>query len=413
MKQTSSDPRVFDLHLPPLRLEAGARVDPHILRGSIWEPSPSSQAKHIPTVLVIHALTGDMCPGGDGGFWAPVTGPGKALDPERYRILCFNNLGSCYGSSGPASEQGFPNRTDDRPDLAVMHSEKGGFCVDRPDLPATITSWDQARSILLALDKLGIEKIHLVTGGSLGGMIALCLAVLAPQRFERIAPFAASTRASPWVIGWNHIGRQTILASPDFPSDIARGLELARQIAHMTYRADAGLWQRQGRHMGGKPPDDKLKNEPSRWRPQVPYAVQTYLEHQGRKLERRFDGRAYLAQLDAMDHHDIFRYPGHPSKDESWIGSPDESWGTDRIRASCLAIGINSDALFSPEEMKQLAEELDQHGCHSRYAEIESVHGHDAFLIEWDQVDILLRQALDLPTVHEQPHFKRDFGGQR
>lgn len=430
---TTPKPHLFEIELPCFTLEGGARIRHHIVRGSIWSNhadfkllGPRSRSlseaeygaalsqsvvrrpelgsrptttcgwaqgeercerqPNRDTLLVIHALTGDMLPGGPSGFWEPVIGPGRALDPEKARILCFNNLGSCYGTSGPADGD-FPSRSDDRPELAPTYQGKGAFSPDDPRLPATITTWDQARSILMALDALGIETVQLATGGSLGGMIALALAALAPERFERIALFGAAERASPWIIGWNHISRQLLLKDPEFPQGCSRSLELARQIAHMTYRADAGLALRQSR-------SDEAARQ---FLPQRPFPAQTYLEHQGRKLRRRFDARAYLTQLDAMDHHDLERRPPPPEAGESWTNGPGKSWGLERVRSSCLAVGIDSDVLFPSSRMRELARKLEKQGSLARFQEIKSAHGHDAFLIEWDQMSRLLEEALALP----------------
>lgn len=403
LSEPSSEPQVFDLRLPGLRLEAGATVDPHVIRGWWWGPEvdqPALAARAhvlpaawvaahayevvrrsrseleaitpretataprfdptIPTVVAIHALTGDMRVGGKGGWWEPMVGPLKPLNTSRLRVLCFNNLGSCYGTSGPADD-GFPMR--DGP----------------PRLPATITPWDQARTILAALDALGIQKVALTVGGSLGGMIALCLAALDPNRFERIAPIAACAAASSWIIGWNHIGRSAILMDPEFPERADRGLELARQVAMLTYRAEAGLEQRHGRAMVDAPG----------WQPPTLYRVETYLEHQGIKLRSRFHPLAYLAQLDAMDNHDLGREPGS--------GQLSGTWGFDRIRASTLAVGIATDQLYFPEQTRSMARELRQRGVTVGDFSIDSPHGHDAFLIEWEQVQQLLSQALALP----------------
>jgi homoserine O-acetyltransferase len=169
---------------------------------------------------------------------------------------------------------------------------KGDLRLDEQQLPATITPWDQARAILQALDALGIERVSLVTGGSLGGMIVLCLAVLAPERFERIAPIAASTEASTWVTGWNHVARQALLLDPDFPEAPARGLELARQLATLTYRAEPGLDSRHGRNQP-RPGETRA----SGWSSRSLYPIQSYLEYQGQKLQARFDARSYLALL--------------------------------------------------------------------------------------------------------------------
>lgn len=412
-----STPCVFDLSLPDLPLEAGARVLSHVARGWWWGPEedlrwlrsrahvlpeetvrenalrvvrrtkeelrrlaeaprrerPASPDPTVPTVLLVHALTGDMRAGGAGGWWEPVIGPGRALDPERVRLLCFNNLGSCYGSSGPADE-GFPTE----PLL------KGDPRLDEHPLPATITPWDQARAILQALDALGLERISLVAGGSLGGMIVLCLAVLAPERFERICPIAAAEEASPWVVGWNHVARQALLLDPEFPEAPARGLELARQLAMLTYRAEPGLQSRHGRNQPR--PGQPLA---SGWSSRALYPIQSYLEYQGAKLRARFDARTYLALLGAMDHHDLTRAPE---------GDTSGTWGLPRIRASALCVGIDNDQLFYPEHMERLTGRLRALGRHAEYAELSSAHGHDGFLIEWEPLEGLLRRALALST---------------
>ncbi|XXF76734.1 alpha/beta fold hydrolase [Myxococcaceae bacterium GXIMD 01537] len=416
-QRSARTPRVFDLALPDLPLEAGARVSPHLARGWWWGPAEDlpwlesrgllhpegseaapSRAVHrsveeqrerftearprttpraadeVPTVLLVHALTGDARAGGPGGWWEPLIGPGRALDPEHVRLLCFNNLGSCYGSSGPA-DAGFPLRVDDRRFGPTSPLPKGNVAMDETLLPATITPWDQARAILLALDALGIERVSLAVGGSLGGMIVLCLAALAPGRFERIAPIAASEVASTWVVGWNHIARQALLLDPGYPSMPWRGLELARQLATLTYRAEPGLDARQRPGGGG-------------WSSRALLPVQSYLEHQGSKLRARFDARSYVALLGAMDHHDVSRFPGKRA---------DGPWGLARIQASALCVGIDRDQLFFPEHMRNLSSRLRALGLHAEYAELSSAHGHDGFLLEWEPLAELLGRALALP----------------
>ncbi|MFP2925101.1 homoserine O-acetyltransferase family protein [Pyxidicoccus sp. 3LG] len=337
-------------------------------------PGPTRPAPAVPTVLVVHALTGDMRAGGEGGWWEPVIGPGRALDPSRVRLLCFNNLGSCYGTTGPADE-GFPSRTDDTRFAPPPPLLKGDLRQDESRLPATLTPWDQARGILLALDALGVDEVALVTGGSLGGMIVLCLAALAPERFARMAPIATAESATAWVVGFNHVARQAVLLDPDFPEAPHRGLELARQLAMLTYRAEPGLEADQGR--------------PPAWSSRALYPVQSYLEHQGRKLEARFDARAYLALLGAMDHHDLSRGP---------------EGGLARIRASSLCVGIDQDQLFFPVHMEALVRRLRAQGRHAEHAELSSLYGHDGFLVEWEPMAALLTRALALPAPRsEQP----------
>lgn len=448
------EPTTFDLVLPSITLEGGAQIAHHIVRGWHWGPKeddavlrdrgiplgdPSQQTQlvtrsagelaamvrkaprvserlspDIPTVVVVHALTGNARAGGPGGWWEPLIGPGRTFDPSKMRILCFNLLGGCYGTSGPA-DGSFPRLTDDQ-FPAELAPTRGGFAIPAVDLPATVTTWDQARSILLALDALGVSRVALLTGGSLGGMVALALAALDPERFERLVPIAACAAASSWILAWNHVGRQAILADPGFPDDVGRGLELARQVATITYRAEPGLDRTQGRRQG------QNSEESGDWSSRARYRVQTYLEHQGQKLRQRFDARSYLTLIGAMDHHDLSRRPAPPEGVESWPAkvdpppaafhgpsvaaspatAPPPSWGLDRIRATTLAISIDSDALYLPTHTDDLVRALVARGLPARAVTMSSPHGHDAFLTEWDQLATHLGAALALAPAHPE-----------
>ncbi|MEM6862413.1 MAG: alpha/beta fold hydrolase [Myxococcota bacterium] len=344
--------RRLEASCPGFALQSGPVLPPHHLAAwsSATGPAPSGR----PVILVVHALTG--APEVDE-WWGPLVGPGRALDTERHELLCFNNLGSCYGSFGPTEPQ-FP-RTEQAPFAA---QGKGAFSHD-PRGPAALSTWDQAQSILHGLDALGVDEVAFVTGGSLGGMIAWCLLMLAPKRFHRAALIACCPKSTPWIQGWNHIGRMSILADPAFPFS-ARGLELARQIAHMTYRAPAGLAER---HEGPTVP------------PQ-PGGAMTYLEHQGTKLRARFHPLAYLAQLSAMDHHDVFTPPR---------STKDSAWNLSRVRARTTLVGIDSDQLYPATPLRDWTNQLPE----SAYREVSSSHGHDAFLIEWNQMETILLEA--------------------
>ena len=385
--QAASEPKLFEVPLPPLRLVRGGTVEPHHARGWWWGPvtdvplleartrplgprairepmqvvqraapvppidiGPASPlSPDVPTVLAVHALTGDARVGGPGGWWEPLIGEDCPLDPSRVRVLCFNNLGSCYGSSGPADE-GFPR-------------------------DAELTSWDVAAALWQALDALGVSRLALVAGGSLGGMVTLCMAALRPNAVERLLPIGCSAQASAWVVGWNHVARQIIRMDPGFPDDVGRGLEIARQLAMLTYRAEAGLDLRQGRHL------PRVAGAPGQYR------IEGYLEHQGLKLRRRFDGRSYLQLLDAMDHHDLLLPP--PGED----GPP----AIARIRSSTLVVDVDTDQLFTSAQAAALAGELSAAGCYVERATIPSVHGHDAFLIEEAPMAAIVRRAQALP----------------
>jgi homoserine O-acetyltransferase len=253
-----------------------------------------------------------------------------------------NNLGSCYGSSGPL-DLGWPERV------------------------RRFTPWDQARALRSALDALGIERVRLATGASLGGMIALCLSALRPGGVERLLPIGTASAASAWVTGWNHVARQILRLDPGWPSDVGRGLELARQLAMLTYRAESSLDARHHRAAGRAEPPWSLP-------------VQSYLEHQGKKLRRRFDARPYLLQLEAMDAHDLDARPT-----EIPDGPPGDF---------ALCVDIDTDQLFTPAQVDLLADWLTAHGVEARRATVHSPHGHDAFLIEWEALDPLVRLAL-------------------
>ncbi|MDQ8155136.1 MAG: alpha/beta fold hydrolase [Gemmatimonadota bacterium] len=373
----TADGHSFEVSLPPTVLEAGGRLAAPRLRG--WSLGPDDA----PVVLLVHALTGDA---DATGWWGPLIGPGKALDPTRYRLLCFNNLGGCSGSTGP-TDADFPARSDDAR-FGPARSDAPGALPSRDALePATVTTWDQARAILQALDTLGIDRLHLATGGSLGGAIALAVAVLAPHRTERLALFATCAASSSWIVGWNHIGRQAILADPTYPV-AANGLAIARQVAHLTYRAEPGLEQRQGRAQvsGG-------------WSSREAYRVQTYLQSRGEQLVQRFDARTYLCQLGAMDHHDVERRP--PADFYQDVDAA--RWGLSRVQASTLAVAVPSDQLYLPSHSRAIVDALVARGVVAAYAELDSPHGHDAFLIEWEQMATHLATALALPAGTPEP----------
>jgi homoserine O-acetyltransferase/O-succinyltransferase len=334
----------LDVELPDLVLERGGIVQQH--RTRVWFDGPrhcqdefeqrQRVSASVPVVLVVHALTGDTQVSGAAGWWAPLVGDTKAIDTERFQVLCVNNLGSVYGSSNVA-HHGFPRN-------------------------AEVTPVDQARAIVQALDLLHVPLLHLATGGSLGGMIALSLASIAPTRVERLAVFGAPAVSNPWVLAFNHLQREIIASA----SSSERGLELARQVAMVSYRAEAGFEERQPR---------SRKSTGAHG-----FAIQNYLEHQGKKLAARFSAGAYLTQLGAMDAHDLT------------TTKP----GLDAVRAASLIVDIDSDQLFTPVQVEALRQRLRSNGRSVTSGTIHSLHGHDAFLIEFEQVAALLKQSLSL-----------------
>ena len=278
-------------------------------------------------VLVFHALTGDA--NAAGGWWREVIGPGRAIDTDRYAVLSPNLLGSRYGTTGPS-------------DHAV-----GTF--------PPVTPRDQARLAGLLVDELGVESPALAAGGSLGGMVALEWALEHPGRARAVVVMAAPAAHTAYAIGWNHIQRQLVTELGD------RGVELARQVAMLTFRTESELGERFGRCTAG--------NEV--------WQVASWLDHHGRKLRERFDAATYAALLDAMDAHDVGRGRGGVA---SALAS---------LTGQVVAVGIPGDLLYSADEVYHWSALAG-----ARYEEISSVHGHDAFLIEHDQVGRILGDAL-------------------
>jgi homoserine O-acetyltransferase len=243
-------------------------------------------------------------------------------------------LGSNYGSTGPLDE-GWPEQ-------------------------ASLTTVDQARALWSALDALGLKRLHLAAGGSLGGMIVLAMAALRPNDIERLMPIAASVSATAWLIGFNHVQRQVIRLHPN------RGLEVARQLAMLTYRAEPGLEAKQSR------------TQPLTPGAQGRYRIEGYLEHQGVQLQARFAAPPYLAQLDAMDSHDLIQ--------------GDVVMST--VGGASLVVDIDTDVLYTPQQVALVASSLQRAGSVVERATIRSPHGHDAFLIEWEQLSALVRRAV-------------------
>lgn len=296
-------------------------------------------------VLVCHALTGSAHAagvdiGGAKGWWDDLIGPGRAIDTDRMFVVCANVIGGCYGSTGPTSID---------PRTGVAYGESFPF----------VTIRDSVRAQRELIDHLGIERLQLVIGGSMGGFQVLEWAVMYPEIVERIAPIATSAQHSAWCIGFNAIAREA-LDLGRAAGDESAGIRLARKVAMMTYRSDIEFSSRFARervHESTGPVDGT-------------FDVEHYLERHGEKLAARFDADTYRTITRAMDLHDIGRGRGSV---ESVLAS---------ITQPALCIGISSDVLYPVREQSAMAALLPN----ATYAEIESDCGHDAFLVEWRQV---------------------------
>jgi len=326
-------------------------------------------------ILICHAWTGDSHVSGAAeegnptpGWWEGVVGPGKAIDTNKWFVVCSNVIGGCQGSTGPAT----------------AHPEDGQLYGSR--FPV-ITVRDMVRAQVRLTDMLGIRKWHSVVGGSMGGMQVLEWAVTFPDRVKTIIPIATCAQATAQQIAWGAIGRRAIRLDPKWRSgeyyDAAtgegpwEGLAIARMLSQVTFRSDNVFNERFGRALVDMDAD---YNGLGLW---DRFEVEGYLDHHGDRLIRRFDTNSYLIIGKAMDLHDIAR--GRGTLDTAM-------W---RIKAPTLVLGISSDILYPTYQQKQIHSMLTEKGVDSTYVEIDSPHGHDAFLINFDQVGAPIKSFLE------------------
>ena len=293
-------------------------------------------------ILVVHALTGSADAAGD--WWAPLIGPGQIFDTDKFGVICMNLLGSRYGTSGPTSRN-------------PVTGKPYGRAFPR------VTVRDQARAQWRLLDALGIGKLALAVGGSLGGMVALEVALERPGEISRVVPIAAPARIGQLAVGWDHIQLEMIDRLG------AEGLDLARQLAMTTYRSEVDFEQR----FAGRV---EAEGTP---------AVVNYLRHQGDKLLERFDADTYRTLVRAMDTHDIGRDRGGPVVALQRLAA----YGT-----RLTGVGIEGDILYGTNQVQAMVEAAKAAGMDAAYREILSTKGHDAFLVEWDQLTTILAEAL-------------------
>ncbi len=350
--------------LGPLRLENGATLPAVRLAFEAWGKLNRERSN---AVLVLHALTGDAHVTGVGGpgvpgqptpgWWSEIVGPGKIVDTDHSFVVAANVLGGCQGSLGPSSLA---------PDGKAWGSR---FPV--------ISTRDQVAAEVRLADYLGISSWSLVIGASMGGHRAIEWAVGYPRRVERVAVVASGAQTTAEQAAWNHAQIRAIELDPawhggdyhDQPTGPTTGLALAREIAHTTYRSPKELSERFGRLPQHN--EDVLTGGR--------LAIESYLDHHGDKLARRFDAGSYAALCHAMLTHDIGRDRGGVRE------------ALKRVTARALVVAVDSDRLFFPDQAWEVAEGV--RGAF--YREIHSDHGHDGFLIEHDQMTRLLDEFLN------------------
>jgi homoserine O-acetyltransferase/O-succinyltransferase len=331
-------------------------------------------------IFVAHALSGDGHVAGwdretesngrawrkrKPGWWDAVVGPGKAIDTRRYFVICPNVLGSCYGTTGPSS---IDPATGKRYGLAFPM--------------VTVGDWVNLHAKLL--DALDIPRVAAAVGGSLGGQQALEMALAFPERVERAVVLAASARLSAQGLAFNAVGRYCILNDPKFnrgdyygrEAGPDSGLAAARMLAHITYLSDEGMHQKFGRRL------QSASEQKAGFG--IEFAVESYLDYQGRAFVERFDANSYLYITRAMDYYDAAAAWGGGSLVEACR----------RLRARALVVSFDSDWLYPPGDCRDLAWAMAKTGARVTYADVPSRFGHDSFLVETQKVGRLLRGFL-------------------
>jgi len=338
-------------------LESGEELGPITLAYETWGELNSQKSN---AILVVHALSGDTHAAGDNGWWESLIGPGKGLDTNKYFIICSNVIGGCRGSTGPSSinpKTGEPYGTD---------------------FPL-VTIGDIVNAQKRLIDHLGIEKLHNVIGGSMGGMQVLQWMVSYPAKIRSAIPIATTMKHTPQQIAFNEVGRQAIIADPDWNNGHyygsavpAKGLALARMIGHITYMSDASMTEKFGRRV-------RQDKELFKFSPE--FEVEGYLQYRGNNFTKRFDANSYLYITKAIDYFNLLNGNNIASIFRG-------------LKAKVLVISFKSDWLYPTYQSQEIVKACKLSGVETTYCEINSAYGHDSFLLETDQENELVSHFL-------------------
>lgn len=346
-----------------LKLDGGAVLDGVEIA---YETYGALNTERDNAVLVCHATSGDQYVAskhpitGKPGWWSRTIGPGKPIDTDRYLVICANVLGSCMGSTGPAS-------------LAPDGTPYGlRFPV--------ITIRDMVRAQIALLDLLGIERLHAVVGGSMGGMQALSLAANWPDKVERVMVIAATAAMPAQNIAFQEVGRQAIMADPNWQSGAYygtgkspdAGLAVARMAAHITYLSEESMHEKFGR---------KLQDRAAKtFGFDADFEVESYLRHQGATFTGRFDANSYLYITKAMSYFDLAEDHGGRLADV-FAGT----------KARFCLISFDSDWLYPTPESRKIAHALNAAGAPVSFVELSAPFGHDSFLLDVPELDRVIK----------------------
>ena len=343
----------------PLRLQSGAQLSDYTL---MYETYGTLNATGSNAVLVCHALNASHHVAGtygsdpkSAGWWDNMVGPGKALDTDKFFVIGVNNLGSCFGSTGPMDT----NPATGKPYGAAFPL-------------VTVEDWVAAQARLA--DKLGIQQFAAVMGGSLGGMQALAWSIMYPARLRHCLVIASTPKLSAQNIAFNDVARQAILTDPEYHGGDfyehgvvpKNGLKVARMVGHITYLSNDDMAEKFGRKLRNAAETNAYAFDFG-----VDFEIESYLRYQGDKFSEYFDANTYLLITKALDYFD-------PARDFNG----DLTKALASTQAQFMVISFTTDWRFAPERSREIVEALVSNRRRVTYAEIDAPHGHDAFLLE-------------------------------
>lgn len=360
----------------PLPLQSGAQLRDYML---MYETYGTLNADKSNAVLVCHALNASHHVAGEyegkpksTGWWDNMVGPGKSLDTDKFFVIGINNLGSCFGSTGP------------------MHTNPATGKPYGATFPVvTVEDWVSAQARLA--DRLGITQFAAVMGGSLGGMQALAWSIMYPDRLRHCVVIASTAKLSAQNIAFNDVARQAILSDPDYRGGDfyeygvvpKNGLRVARMVGHITYLSDDDMAEKFGRKLRAVA-DDIAATGTYKFDFGVDFEIESYLRYQGDKFSEYFDANTYLLITKALDYFDPARHHGG-----------DLSKTLAATRANFFLASFTTDWRFSPERSQEIVKALIDNRRQVTYAEIDAPHGHDAFLLEDPRYLNLVRAYYD------------------
>ncbi|WP_227671044.1 homoserine O-acetyltransferase MetX [Psychrobacter maritimus] len=395
----------------PLTLECNRTLPSFDL---IFETYGTLNSDKSNAILICHALSGSHHAAGfhsdddkKAGWWDNMIGPNKAIDTNRFFVVCVNNIGSCFGSTGPTTIN--PDTVHSSQKSSDKNNENSEPQVYGPDFPlVTIKDWVKTQAMLS--DRLGIEVWHAIVGGSMGGMQALQWSVDYPERLKRCVVIASTPKLSAQNIAFNEVARQSILSDPDFKDGRylqagtypRRGLILARMVGHITYLTDDAMKAKFGRD---------LKSGKFMYGYDVEFQVESYLRYQGERFSENFDANTYLLMTKALDYFDPTRdYPSAATLESASVKAEyaenkidktlNNSAHADNVNVAnekelsalkaafahtqCqyLVVSFTTDWRFAPERSQEIVDALMATGKPVSYINVDAPHGHDSFLFD-------------------------------